>query len=72
MDADTARIAQASAESVIATYNNGLHQSGLNADFRRVAAAGGQPAWCYIRILYNPGLVSSWFVVSGVFGCCAS
>jgi ABC-2 type transport system permease protein len=50
MDANTARIAQAYAESVIATYNNGLRQSGLNADFRRVAAAGASRAvkWCYI------------------------
>src|ERR1035438_8833279 len=40
MDANTARIAQAYAESVIATYNNGLAQPGLQADFRRAAAAG--------------------------------
>ena len=71
MDANTARIAQAYAESVITTYNNGLRQSGLNADFRRVTAASGQPrsqAVLYPAYLYNPGLVSSWFVVSGVLG----
>jgi len=71
MDANTARIAQAYAESVIATYNSGLRNSGLNAEFRRVAAAGGrEPSQVvlYPAFLYNPGLVSSWFVVTGVFG----
>jgi len=66
MDANTARIAQAYAESVIATYN-----SGLNAEFRRVAAAGARErsqVVLYPAFLYNPGLVSSWFVVTGVFG----
>ena len=71
MDANTARIAQAYAEIVIETYNNGLRASGLNADFRREAAAGVQPrsrVLLYPAFLYNPGLVSSWFVVTGVFG----
>jgi ABC-2 type transport system permease protein len=66
MDANTARIAQAYAESVIATYNNGL-----NAEFRRVAAAGARQrseVVLHPAFLYNPGLVSSWFVVTGVFG----
>jgi len=43
MDANTARIAQAYAESVVATYNSGLRDSGLNVDFRRVTPAGAQP-----------------------------
>jgi ABC-2 type transport system permease protein len=71
MDANTARIAQAYAESVIAAYNSGLRTSGLSADFRRVAPVGAQPhseVLLYPAFLYNPGLVSSWFVVTGVFG----
>ena len=71
MDANTARIAQAYAESVIAAYNSGLRTSGMNADFRRVAPVGAQPhseVLLYPAFLYNPGLVSSWFVVTGVFG----
>jgi ABC-2 type transport system permease protein len=71
MDANTARIAQAYAESVIATYNSGLHGSGTNAEFRQVAG-GGTPhrsqVLLYPAFLFNPGLVASWFVVTGVFG----
>jgi ABC-2 type transport system permease protein len=71
MDANTARIAQAYAESVIATYNSGLPGSGLNAEFRQVAAAGTphrSQVLLYPAFLFNPGLVASWFVVTGVFG----
>ena len=74
MDANTARIAQAYAESVIATYNSGLRgsaNSGLNAEFHQVAAAGTphrSQVLLYPAFLFNPGLVASWFVVTGVFG----
>ncbi|HEX4808281.1 MAG TPA: ABC transporter permease [Bryobacteraceae bacterium] len=71
MDANTATIAQAYAEGVLATYNANLAASGVHAQFTRIAAPDisrrGQvqlsPAF-----LYNPGLVSSWFIVSGIFG----
>ena len=71
MDANTATIAKAYAEGVLAEYNAGLANSGVHAQFNRIAASDinrrGEveltPAF-----LYNPGLVSSWFVVSGVFG----
>jgi ABC-2 type transport system permease protein len=70
-DANTARIAQAYAESVIASYNSGLRSSGMNVKFRQVAAAGlwqRSQVVLFRSYLYNPGLVSSWFVVTGVFG----
>jgi ABC-2 type transport system permease protein len=71
MDANTATIAKAYAEAVISAYNAKLNTSGLHARFRQIsrAAAGGHgeviltPAF-----LYNPGLVSSWFTVTGIFG----
>jgi len=71
MNANTAAIAQGYAEGVLQTYNRGLAGAGIHANFAPVAAADvtrrGQvllrPAY-----LYNPGLVASWFIVTGVFG----
>src|SRR5580693_6140057 len=71
MNANTAAIAQGYAEGVIGTYNSTLEQGGLHARFlqipvsdisrRGVARLSG-------AYLYNPGLVASWFVVTGIFG----
>jgi ABC-2 type transport system permease protein len=71
MNANTAAIAQGYAEGVIQTYNFSLTGGGLHAKFvqipvsdithRGVAKLSG-------AYLYNPGLVASWFVVTGVFG----
>jgi len=71
MNVNTAEISQAYAEGVIQTYNAGLAAAGLHADFQQIAAPTVSrrgivqldPAF-----LFNPGLVSSWFVVTGVFG----
>jgi len=71
MNANTATISRAYAEGVIQTYNSGLRNSGIHARIEPVAgsdlARRGrvqlQPAF-----LYNPGLVDSWFIVTGVFG----
>jgi ABC-2 type transport system permease protein len=71
MDANTARIAQAYAESVIATFNSGLTNSGLSAGFTQVAGTGAphrSQVLLFPAFLFNPGLVASWFVVTGVFG----
>ncbi|HLW51769.1 MAG TPA: ABC transporter permease [Candidatus Angelobacter sp.] len=71
MNANTAQIGQAYAQGVIQSYNAGLRAQGLHASFRQIAAPDvsrrGQvmlaPAF-----LYNPGLVDTWFIVTGVFG----
>src|SRR6202453_3990045 len=71
MNANTAAIAQGYAEGVIQTYNGDLHSEGLHADFKQIAANDvsrrGQ-AQLTSAYLYNPGLVGSWFVVTGIFG----
>jgi ABC-2 type transport system permease protein len=70
MNANTATIGQGYAEGVIQSYNQMLRQAGV---------AGGEPAASSdtrrpgrIRLvptyLYNPGLVDSWFIATGVFG----
>jgi ABC-2 type transport system permease protein len=71
MNANTAAIAQGYAQGVIQSYNQGLAASGIHANFRQIAAADVSrrglislhPAY-----LFNPGLVASWFIVTGVFG----
>lgn len=71
MNANTAQIAQSYAQGVIETYNAGLRSQGIHAAFQQIAATDvsrrGQvtlvPAY-----LYNPGLVDTWFIVTGVFG----
>ena len=70
-NANTATISQAYAEGIIQTYNAGLQSMGIHASLRQVAASEishrGQvqimPAF-----IYNPGLVDSWFIATGVFG----
>jgi ABC-2 type transport system permease protein len=70
-NANTATISQGYAEGVIQSYTAGLRSMGLQAGNRQVAGSEisrrGQvqlmPAF-----VYNPGLVDSWFIATGVFG----
>src|ERR1700675_4475727 len=71
MNANTATISRAYAEGVIQSYNSGLRSRGIRSrseavagpDIARRGQVQLQPAF-----LYNPGLVDSWFIVTGVFG----
>jgi ABC-2 type transport system permease protein len=72
MNANTAAIAQGYSEGVLRNWNQTmLRQGGLHARFDLVStspvARTGQvllrPAF-----LFNPGLVTSWFIVTGTFG----
>lgn len=71
MDANTATIARNYAEGVIATYSMGLRDSGLHANFQRTGSSAparrGQVD-LKVSFFYNPGLVNSWFTVTGIFG----
>lgn len=80
MNANTAAIGQGYAEGVIESYNAGLGRGrgggisgAIRPAFQPAAAAPagtGQrgTARLYAAFLYNPGLVTSWFVVTGLFG----
>jgi ABC-2 type transport system permease protein len=71
MDANTATISQGYAQGVVQTFNGILRNDGMHANPAPDAATNIshsgtvqlQPAF-----LYNPGLVDSWFIVTGVFG----
>jgi ABC-2 type transport system permease protein len=71
MDANTATIAKAYAEGVIAQYSAKLSSSGLHAQFLQTGAPDvtrrGQVSMTP-AFLFNPGLVTSWYIVSGILG----
>src|SRR5262245_2839015 len=70
-NANTATIGQAYAEGVIQSYNETLARAGIRTALTPAAAPAVsrrgqvrlQPAF-----LYNPGLVDSWFIATGVLG----
>jgi ABC-2 type transport system permease protein len=71
MNANTAAIAQGYAEGVMQSYNRGLAGSGIHANFRQIAAGEVSRRGLVLlhpAYLFNPGLVASWFIVTGVFG----
>lgn len=71
MNANTAAIAQGYAEGVIQTYNAGLAGEGVHARFIKTAAPDVSrkgTVQLSSAFLYNPGLVGTWFVVTGIFG----
>jgi ABC-2 type transport system permease protein len=71
MNANTATIGQGYAEGVIQSYNATLLRAGVPAGAERSAPAGpGAPGRVRLTstFLYNPGLVDSWFIATGVFG----
>ncbi|MDQ2898477.1 MAG: ABC transporter permease [Acidobacteriota bacterium] len=72
VNANTAAIGQGYAEGIIQTYNRELlQQSGLHARFTQIAASAvARPGQVTLAtaFLFNPGLVNSWFIVTGTFG----
>jgi ABC-2 type transport system permease protein len=71
MNANTATISQSYAQGVIQSYNAGLRGQGIHASFHQIGAMDishrGQVS-LLPAFLYNPGLVDSWFIVTGVIG----
>jgi ABC-2 type transport system permease protein len=68
MNANTAAISQGYAEGVIQSYNIGLRREGLGASLTAPGASRRGQVLLQTAFLYNPGLVDSWFIVTGVFG----
>ena len=70
-NANTATISRAYAQGVLQSYNNGLISQGdhvvvqqtVASDLNRRGQVQLAPAF-----LFNPGLVDSWFIVTGVLG----
>jgi len=71
MNANTATISRGYAEGVIQSYNSGLRNQGIHARIQPIAGSDlGRRGQVQLQpaFLYNPGLVDSWFIVTGVFG----
>jgi drug efflux transport system permease protein len=71
MNANTATIGQAYAEGVIQSYNQQLRRAGVQASVERADDPDTSPrgqVHLMPAFLYNPGLVDSWFIATGVFG----
>jgi ABC-2 type transport system permease protein len=71
INANTATIGQSYAEGVIQSYNQALRRAGVGGGVEPGAANGAQrPGHVQLvpTFLYNPGLVDSWFIATGVFG----
>lgn len=71
MNANTAAIAQGYAEGVIRNWNQTLGQGGLHAKFQSLATNPGTRRGTVTLLpafLFNPGLITNWFTVTGTFG----
>lgn len=71
MNANTAAIAQGYAEGVLQSYNRGLAGQGIHANYNQVGVSTVSRRGVVMldaTYLYNPGLVATWFIVTGVFG----
>jgi len=71
MNANTATIGQGYVEGVIQSYNQTLRRAGVTGGVEPIALNGvRRPGEVRLvpTYLYNPGLVDSWFIATGVFG----
>jgi ABC-2 type transport system permease protein len=70
VNANTAAIGQGYAEGVLVTYNRSLASQGIHPQIRTVAVANSRKGSVTLNpaFLFNPGLVTAWFIVTGTFG----
>ncbi len=70
VNANTAAIAQGYAEGVLADYNRKLAAQGIRAKASISASSVSRKGTVTLTpaFLFNPGLVTDWFIVTGVFG----
>jgi ABC-2 type transport system permease protein len=70
VNANNAAIGQGYAEGVLANYNQQLGAQGIRPQVRLIAAEQSLKGMVNLRpaYLFNPGLVTTWFIVTGTFG----
>jgi ABC-2 type transport system permease protein len=70
VNANNATIGQGYAEGVLVSYNLSLAAQGIHPEIRRVAASDSMKGSVHLSpaFLFNPGLITTWFVVTGTFG----
>jgi ABC-2 type transport system permease protein len=70
VNANNAAIGQGYAEGVLVSYNQSLRSQGIRPEIRMVSANQSLKGAVNLRpaYLFNPGLVTTWFIVTGTFG----
>jgi ABC-2 type transport system permease protein len=70
MNANTAAISQGYIQGVVQSFNSTLRQPlvGINAQATPIAASSRGTAQLRPTLLYNPGGVTTWFIVTGLLG----
>jgi ABC-2 type transport system permease protein len=70
VNANNAAIGQGYAEGVLANYNQLLGSQGIHPQIRMVSAQQSLKGLVNLRpaYMFNPGLVTTWFIVTGTFG----
>jgi len=70
VNANNAAIGQGYAEGVMVTFNQTLAAQGIHPQIRRIAADGALKGSVHLSptFLFNPGLITTWFIVTGTFG----
>lgn len=71
MNANTAAVSQGYVQGVVQSYNRSLRSEGVQTSVRQIPGSssgrrGG--AMLHPAFLFNPGLVTSWFLVTGLLG----
>jgi ABC-2 type transport system permease protein len=71
MNANTAAVSQGYVQGVMQSYNRSLQAAGIQASVRSVNLANPARrglAVLHPLFLFNPGLISTWFLVTGLIG----
>lgn len=70
VNANNAAIGQGYAEGVLANYNQSLSAQGIHPEIRMISANQSLKGMVNLTpaYLFNPGLVTTWFIVTGTFG----
>ncbi len=70
VNANTAAIGQGYAEGVLMSYNRALASHGIRPQVRTIAADNSRKGSVNLipAFLFNPGLETTWFIVTGTFG----
>lgn len=71
MNANTAAVSQGYVQGVIASYNRSLQSGDLQASVRQLEGAPSTRRGVALlrpAFLFNPGLITSWFLVTGLLG----
>jgi ABC-2 type transport system permease protein len=70
VNANNASIGQGYAQGVLANYNRSLALQGIHPELRMVSGDASRTGSVNLvpAFLFNPGLVTAWFIVTGTFG----